>query len=847
MSYENFRFDPPSVATAEQGTLAVPGVAEAPLRHVAVPGRFPDETAGATGSTQSVLDGLNPQQAKAVQHAGGPLLIMAGAGSGKTRVLTHRIAHILETGRAHAGQILAITFTNKAAAEMRERTANLIGPAGRRVWVSTFHSACVRILREHHDACGLKSTFSIYDQQDSQRLISMVLKDQGVDTKRFTPRFVSGRISDLKNELITPAQYRQDAPSDPVSQMVAQAYQEYNKRLRQSNAVDFDDLIMLTVQMLRAHPAIAEAYHRRFGQILVDEYQDTNHAQYALIRELVGDGSDGVRPAELTVVGDSDQSIYAFRGASIRNIEEFEEDYPDATTIMLEQNYRSTQNILDAANAVISRNRGRRPKNLWTAAGRGDLVSLDAADTEHDEARLIISELRELDMKGVDWGQIAIFYRTNAQSRVIEELLLRSGIPYRIVGGTRFYERAEVKDALAYLQAVVNPDDTVALRRILNTPRRGIGDRAQAAVAAHADRYGLSFGQALADALEDSARPVEGLAARARTSAAQFWSLLEDMRRLDEAGEKPAVILEKILEDTGYLAGLRASQDPQDASRVDNLAELVSVAEDFANEGTVEAADLGAFLERVALVADADQIPDETERRGQVTLMTVHTAKGLEFPYVFVTGMEDGTFPHKRSMDDEGELAEERRLAYVALTRAQKRLYLTRAASRSAWGSVEQMPASRFLDDLPEEVVEVRSESGRERLWQSAHERARQRQFADSEWGGYGSDGPVVGSGNKRAWNKGSGASWGADSAGSRGAGKAAGGARGGTSSANLEATDEAKPTLSLSVGDRVKHATLGEGVVVGTEGSGRSAVAKVAFDSATKRLLLRMAPLTKL
>lgn len=863
MDYQNFRFDAPSVTTATQGTLDVPAPApsiseEDHYRYSAVPGRFGDPAEVAGGGTRAsldILEGLNEQQAKAVQHSGTPLLIMAGAGSGKTRVLTHRIAHILETGRASAGEILAITFTNKAAAEMRERTASLIGPQGRRVWVSTFHSACVRILREHHDAAGLKSTFSIYDQQDSQRLLSMVLKDQGVDTKRFTPRFVSGRISDLKNELVSPAQYLRDAPSDPISQMVAEAYKEYNKRLRQSNAVDFDDLIMLTVEMLQSHPAIAESYHRRFRQIMVDEYQDTNHAQYVLIRELVGDGADGVPPAELTVVGDSDQSIYAFRGASIRNIEEFEEDYPSATTIMLEQNYRSTQNILDAANAVISRNRGRRPKNLWTAAGRGDLVSLDAADSEHDEARLIISELRELDVKNVDWGDIAIFYRTNAQSRVIEELLLRSGIPYRIVGGTRFYERAEVKDALAYLQAVVNPDDTVALRRVLNTPRRGIGDRAQATVAAHADRYGISFGQALADTAEGSVRPVEGLTPRARSAAAQFWSLLEDMRRLDAAGEKPAVILEKILDDTGYLAGLRASQDPQDASRVDNLAELVSVAEDFANEGTVEAADLGAFLERVALVADADQIPDEAERRGQVTLMTVHTAKGLEFPYVFVTGMEDGTFPHKRSMDDEGELAEERRLAYVALTRAQKRLYLTRAASRSAWGSVEQMPASRFLDDLPAEVVEVRSESTRERLWQTAHERAHQRQFSDSEWGGYGDEGPVVGSGRKRSWDKGTGSSWAAGSSQSwSGAGQStkskgtAASRSTSTSRLNVESTSETeKPTLTLSTGDRVKHATLGEGVVVGTEGSGRSAVAKVAFDSATKRLLLRMAPLTKL
>ena len=872
MDIQNFLFEAHPTQEAE----AVPLGAAPSSEGVALFGGVAASGPGGAASLD-VLTGLNEAQARAVQHSGTPLLIMAGAGSGKTRVLTHRIAYILQTHQARPGEILAITFTNKAAAEMRERTAKLIGPEGRRVWVSTFHSACVRILREHHDAVGLKSTFSIYDMQDSQRLLSMVLKDQGVDTKRFTPRMVSGRISDLKNELIGPGRYLETAPSDPISQMVAKAYKEYNKRLRQSNALDFDDLIMLTVEMLQKHPGIAEAYHRRFRQIMVDEYQDTNHAQYVLVRELVGDGSDGVEPAQLTVVGDSDQSIYAFRGASIRNIEEFEQDYTNATTVLLEQNYRSTQNILDAANAVISRNRGRRAKNLWTAAGRGPLVALEAGDSEHDEARLIISELRSLDVKNVDWGDIAIFYRTNAQSRVIEEILLRSGIPYKIVGGTRFYERLEIKDALAYLQAVVNPENTVAVRRTINTPKRGIGDSAQAAIAAHADRYGMSFGAALADTTESAERAVEGLAPRARASAAQYWALLEEMRALDSAGETPAVILEKILDSTGYLAGLRASTDPQDASRVENLAELVSVAEDFANEGSVDAADLGAFLERIALVADADQIPGEAERRGQVTLMTVHTAKGLEFPYVFVTGLEDGTFPHKRSMDDESELAEERRLAYVALTRAQKQLYLTRAATRSAWGSVEHMPPSRFLDDLPAEAVEVRSESTQEKMWKSAHERARQRSFEANEWGGYGDDdgGPVIGSGTSRSWGarggsghgksgSSSGGSW---SSGSRSGSSTAGAARDGSNRARsggfgaeapahsfsggdrggAASAKEDMPTLSLTVGDRVMHATLGEGVVVGTEGSGRSAVAKIAFDSATKRLLLRMAPLTKL
>ncbi|MFZ1381884.1 MAG: UvrD-helicase domain-containing protein [Scrofimicrobium sp.] len=833
-----------------------------------------------TMGVERITEGLNPQQKEAVVHQGAPLLIMAGAGSGKTRVLTHRIAYLLETGRARPGEILAITFTNKAAAEMRERVQKLVGPDARRIWVSTFHSACVRMLREHHDAAGLKSTFSIYDQQDSLRLLQMVLRDLDVDVKRFTPRFVSGRISDLKNELVGPAEYAKSAPSDPVSELVAKAYTEYQKRLRNANAVDFDDLIMKTVKMLQTHPAIAEGFHRRFRHILVDEYQDTNHAQYVLVRELVGDGSDGVPPGELTVVGDSDQSIYAFRGASIRNIEEFEQDYKNAKTVFLEQNYRSTQSILDAANSVISKNRGRRPKNLWTAEGSGDKIVVEVGDSEHDEARLIIAELDKLSMSGVDWGDIAVFYRTNAQSRAIEDRLIRSGIPYRIVGGTRFYERAEVKDALAYLQAVVNPDDVVAIRRVLNTPRRGIGDKAQATITAHAERYGISFGAALADTLDSSERPVEGLAVKARAEAAKFWTLLAQARVRDLEGESPAKVLDDLLTQTGYVDQLKASLDPQDASRVDNLAELVSVAEDFQKEwdtaslngatgsvtnasaatepaeamsggiaGVPSASDPGSpqtplmgFLERISLVADADQIPDESERGGQVTLMTVHTAKGLEFLYVFVTGMEDGTFPHKRSMESESDLAEERRLAYVALTRARKRLYLTRAASRSAWGAPEEFPPSRFLDDLPEEIIEVRGQSTRERLWS---DRSSSRSlFADSEWAGYGGDdgAPAFGSGS-----------------GSRSGGRPlirrdiqrptsrSTGSSGGTRSlaAAGESTDD--PRLSLGVGDRVNHATLGEGVVVGTEGSGRSKVANIEFTGVTKRLLLRMAPVTRI
>ena len=813
---------------------------------------------GPSATPDDLLEGLNEQQRAAVIYDGGPLLIMAGAGSGKTRVLTHRIAYLLAIGRARAGQILAITFTNKAAGEMRERVAELVGPPARRMWVSTFHSACVRILREQHEAARLRSTFSIYDQQDAQRLLMMILRDMDVDTKRYTPRLVNGRISDLKNELVTVAQYEETAPGDPVSQIVAKAYREYQKRLSQAHAVDFDDIIMLTVQLLQANPAITEYYQRRFRHILVDEYQDTNHAQYVLVRTLVGDGSLGVPPAELTVVGDSDQSIYAFRGASIRNIEEFEQDFPAARTILLEQNYRSTQNILSAANAVIAPNPGRREKNLWTAQGDGDRITLDAADSEYDEARLVIREIDDLGAKGANWGDIAVFYRTNAQSRALEEMLLRSGVPYRIVGGTRFYERQEVKDALAYLQAISNPDDTVALRRIINTPRRGIGARAEAAILAHADRHGISYGEALADAAVGSSRPIEGITPRAAKATAEFSAMLGELRDMDLTNQPAQEILDEVLTRSGYLAGLQASQDPQDASRVDNLAELLSVAEDFEatrraleSEGVILDDDsplaavpgsgsLGPFLERVALVSDADQVPSDASRSGEVTLMTVHTAKGLEFPYVFVTGMEDGTFPHKRSMDDESELAEERRLAYVAITRARKHLYLTRAASRSAWGQVEDMPPSRFLDNLPEDNVERRHEASREQYRGAGSPagvgswRKKRHDPLDD------SGGRVFGSGVpgslQRSFAK----------PGSKPAGKSGVTRRLGEPS-RLGASAEEKPQLVLDVGDQVQHGTLGTGSVIGIEGTGRQTVARIDFAGTTKRLLVRMAPLKKL
>ncbi|SDN72184.1 ATP-dependent DNA helicase PcrA [Actinomyces ruminicola] len=850
-----------------------------------------------------LLTGLNPAQEQAVTHAGSPLLIIAGAGSGKTRVLTHRIAYLLATGRARPGEILAITFTNKAAAEMRERVAALVGPAGERMWVSTFHSACVRILRREHEAAGLRSTFSIYDAADSTRLITLIVRELGIDPKRFTPKTFAARISDLKNELITPAEFAERAvATNPFERHLTEVYSAYARRLTAANALDFDDLIMRTVQLLQSKPAVAEMYRRRFRHVLVDEYQDTNHAQYVLVRELVGgpgtSGADSpLPPGELTVVGDSDQSIYAFRGATIRNIEEFEQDYPSARTILLEQNYRSTQNILSAANAVIARNAGRREKNLWTASGDGPAIIGYVADSEHDEARWISSEIDRLaDECGIRPRDVAIFYRTNAQSRALEEAFVRSGQPYKVVGGTRFYERREIKDAIAYLRAVDNPDDDVSIRRVLNVPKRGLGDKAEAALAEHAARYAVSFGTAVADAA-GAPRPgqadgagegagegagtqppaVVGLTTRAIRQVTGFHELFTSLRHARDAGDGVADILDAALDASGYLAELRASDDPQDAGRVENLAELHAVASDFqaANpDGT-----LADFLERVSLVADSDQLPpsadvadqedaqEQVRQQGQVTLMTVHTAKGLEFPVVFVTGLEDGTFPHSRSLADETELAEERRLAYVAVTRARERLYLTRAAVRSAWGAATAMPPSRFLDDIPADTIEwKRLASSMDALrgggtgWGASWDEggfgahrgyARTRPAAPADDGDFA---PAIGSGRRTRTGKLGRVETPKDRAEARRAKRLA--ARGKPvrlgAHSEVESSDAALPeaVAGLKAGDRVRHKTYGEGSVVGIEGTGRSTVARVEFiidgAPATKRLMLRLAPVER-
>jgi DNA helicase-2/ATP-dependent DNA helicase PcrA len=740
----------------------------------------------------SLVDHLNPSQQAAVDHRGGPLLIIAGAGSGKTRVLTRRIAHLLATDDASPGQIMAITFTNKAAAEMRERVVELVGPVARAMTVSTFHSACVRILRKEAGRLGMSTSFSIYDQTDSLRLMQMVIRDLDLDPKRYPPRSFLNHVSSAKNELIDHETYAARA-NNQMEQTIAEAYAEYQRRLARGGAFDFDDLIGSTVALLQLFPDVSEHYRRRFRHVLVDEYQDTNHAQYVLIRELVGAGDDpNLPPAGLCVVGDADQSIYAFRGATIRNIEEFERDFPNATTILLEQNYRSTQNILSAANAVISHNSSRREKRLWTDEGSGEPIVGYVGDDEHDEASFVTEEIdRLVDDAGYRPGDVAVFYRTNAQSRSVEEIFIRMGMPYKVVGGVRFYERREVRDALAYLRSIANPGDEVSLRRILNVPKRGIGDRAEAVVEQLAERERITFDEALHRAQE-----APGLATRSLNAITAFVEMMDALRTLSDSGADAPTVLQAVLEQTGYVSELQQSADPQDETRIENLAELESVAQEFAVAN--EESTLVEFLEQIALVADSDQIPDDNAHGGVVTLMTLHTAKGLEFPVVFLTGMEDGIFPHIRSLGDPGELAEERRLAYVGLTRARQRLYLTRAVSRSAWGTPAYNPASRFLDEIPEALME----------WKREEPVAR-----------------PIGSGGF--------------------------GAAPSSSSAAVKLGDRivgGGPVVSLEAGDRVTHSKFGLGTVVSTSGIGDKADAMIDFGSTgTKRLLLRYAPVEKL
>ncbi|HEU5471580.1 MAG TPA: DNA helicase PcrA [Actinophytocola sp.] len=757
----------------------------------------------------SLLADLNDAQRRAVEHTGSPLLVVAGAGSGKTRVLTRRIAYLLAERGVHPGQVMAITFTNKAAAEMKERVAELVGRRSNAMWVSTFHSMCVRVLRRDAKSLGMKSSFSVYDADDSRRLITLVGRDLDLDPKRYPARTLAVAVSNLKNELTDPETARAAATND-LERRVAEVYAEYQLRLSQANAFDFDDLIMRTVELLQRFPDVAEYYRRRFRHVLVDEYQDTNHAQYVLVRELVGTED----PAELCVVGDADQSIYAFRGASIRNIVEFERDYPQATTIMLEQNYRSTQTILSAANAVISRNPNRKDKRLWSASGDGEKIVGYVGDNDRDEAGFVAGEIdRLVDSGELRNGDIAVFYRTNNQSRVFEEIFIRLGLPYRVVGGVRFYERREVRDALAYLRVLANPEDTVSLRRILNVPKRGIGDRAEACVSTHAERERISFSAALAAAAQGR---VELLNPRSTRAIAGFVELMDELRGLLADGLDVAEVLEAVLERTGYRAELDASDDPQDATRLENLNELVNVAREFATEDVPEVpaaaesldvappavapGSLEAFLERVSLVADADAVPDaEDGASGVVTLMTLHTAKGLEYPAVFLTGWEDGVFPHLRALSDPAELAEERRLAYVGITRAQRRLYVSRAIVRSSWGQPVANPPSRFLDEVPAELVDWR--------------RVQPTRPAPSA------------------------PSW-APRRGDRGP----------TRSSPLKGWQDT-PALTLDVGDRVNHDKYGLGTVVATDGAGPRATATIDFGSTgtIRLMLIGSVPLVKL
>jgi len=776
----------------------------------------PQGSARAVDETE-LLAGLNGPQREAVTHAGTPVLVVAGAGSGKTRVLTRRIAHLVGVRGVHPGAVLAITFTNKAAAEMRERVMELVGNRAKLMWVSTFHSACVRILRSEIDRFGIAKSFSIYDDADSKRLVSLVMRDQELDPKRFPVRAVMSAISTWKNELVDFEAAKEQA-SGPVQQANAGVYEEYQARLRAANALDFDDLIMTTVHLFQAFPEVREKYRRRFRHVLVDEYQDTNHAQYALIRELCGQATASATeapsagPAELMVVGDSDQSIYAFRGATIRNILDFESDFPGAQTIVLDQNYRSSNTILQAANAVIARNRGRRDKTLWSDLGEGVPIVGWVADTEHDEAQFVAREIdRLVDDGSTRYGGVAVFYRTNSQSRALEEVFIRVGMPYRVVGGVRFYERREVRDAIAYLRAIANPADDVSVRRILNVPKRGIGDRAEAAVSALASAERITFFDALSRSHE-----APGLATRSAKQIRGFVDLIERHRVMMAQGEPADAVLTSVLTGSGYLAELQNSTDPQDETRLENLEELVNVAAEFAatasaidlaqeaaegDDSTLAAgmpepdASLPAFLERIALVADSDQLPGGEEEHAVVTLMTLHTAKGLEFDTVFLTGMEEGIFPHLRAMESHDELEEERRLAYVGITRARKLLHLSRATMRVTFGQPAYNPASRFLDEIPDSLMDWRR-LGEVTTWAvgSAERTSRTR------------DALSFGTGSRR-------------------------------------------PTASdLAVGDRVAHTAFGLGTVLAVHGAGPKQQVDVDFGSAgKKRLAISHAPMEKL
>ncbi|CQB86143.1 ATP-dependent helicase [Gardnerella vaginalis] len=862
---------------------------------------------------QSLLEGLNPQQSKAVQYTGPALLIGAGAGSGKTRVLTRRIAWILANRKAWPSQILAITFTNKAAAEMRERLASLIGNSANSMWVSTFHSACVKILRAHGDSIGLKSGFSIYDSSDCERLVKIIASELNIDIKKFTPKLLLSKISEFKNNLVTwqenlknyAPDYKPGASVSGASSfnaagnadaLYAAVYAEYQNRLSVSNAVDFDDLIMLTVKLLRQNPQVSAYYKRKFRYILVDEYQDTNHAQYVLIRELAGvddystdstvssvsPDSTQLPQSSITVVGDSDQSIYAFRGADIRNIQDFEQDFSSATTIMLEQNYRSTQTILDAANAVISNNANRKPKKLWTSLGKGSPIVGYVADNAQGEASWVAQEIARLAGEdGVNYSDIAIMYRANSQSRSLEDALIKSGLPYQLVGGTKFYERREVKDALAYLQSIANPDDDVNMRRILNVPKRGLGARAESQITSYAKENSISFWSALSQ-IDKIAEQI-GISSRTFNALKSFRDLMTSLIDFMKANDsKPSKVVENVLNESGLLQDLRESKDPQDEFRVDNLSQLQSVAAEY--EQNTPDANVAGFLETTALVADSDQLPDQGEDTGKVTLMTLHTAKGLEYPVVFLTGMEQGTFPHSRCVDNQKELCEERRLAYVGITRAKKILYVTWAAERSQWGKSAEMIQSQFLDEIPADLISwKRKEADVMRAGLRGAGSVFDRDF-DSDFGSDGGwdDDSYTTYGGSSYRKSHYGKSYSSKSYGSNSYGNSYGKSYGSKSgkvttriarkssasyqhqsfTSNLQSSasslsykkqglQEKDNHLNINdfhEGDKISHDTYGLGTVLKTQDKGRNSIITVDFGSdGVKRLMLRVAPIEKL
>jgi DNA helicase-2/ATP-dependent DNA helicase PcrA len=737
-------------------------------------------------SGEDLLEGLNPAQYEAVTHGEGPLLVVAGAGSGKTRVLTHRIAYLIQAHRVSPFEILAITFTNKAAGEMKERIGRLVGPVAEKMWVSTFHSACVRILRRDAHLLGYPSQFTIYDQADAVRLTGYVLRDLNIDPKRFPPRSVHAAISAAKNDGMSPEDYLERA-SVIHERRIGEVFEEYQARLRKAGAMDFDDLLGVTVELFRTEPQVLEHYRNRFGNVLVDEYQDTNPVQNDLVMLL------GEEHRNVCVVGDLDQSIYRFRGADMRNLLEFEHTFPDATTVVLEQNYRSTQTILDAANAVIANNTARKPKDLWTDEGPGEKIVRFQGEDEAEEAQWVAHQISSLHDRGdVRWSDFAVFYRTNAQSRVLEEQLLRSGIPYRVIGGMRFYDRREVKDAMAYLKAVVNPTDEVSVKRVLNTPKRGVGDQTVGRLDAYARAHGISFMDALRR-WDDA-----GASARAARGIESFINLIDDLATEVEKG--PAHLLEQILERSGYAAELEAEHTLEAEGRQENLAELVGMAREYE---TVD-----EFLEQVSLVADTDDLPEGSDPDDTgVVLMTLHSAKGLEFPNVFLIGMEEGVFPHMRSLTEPAELEEERRLAYVGITRARERLFLSHAWCRTLHGSTQYNPPSRFLDEIPSELV-VEAEASRSRRSRSSH---RSGGWESTSW---------APSGRERQMDR---------------------------------ATRPAPPsqtgahTLGIRVGDDVVHTKWGEGVVLHMEGEGDKTEAVVRFpEVGEKRLLLSWAPIQK-